>query len=423
MAERQFGPGRKSFRMETSTSSDYAAVDFGSLNRNHGARRLFSYLGLLLPILLGGGCAKKAPPPATELTVEVVTVTPKDVPIYKEWIGTLDGYVNAQIRAQVTGYLLTQDYVEGSEVKKGDLLFEIDPRPFQAALDQAKGKLAQDKAQLGKTELDVKRYTPLAQQNAISQQELDDAIQANLAAEASVKADEAAVETANLNLGFTKLIAPIEGIAGVAQSQIGDLVGPGGPVLTTISTINPIKVFFNASEQSYLAYRRQYTNAAVRATHEQELELQLILADGSVYREPGKFFFASREVNQTTGTLLLAGLFPNPENILRPGQFARVRARTETRKDALVVPQRAVAELQGSHQVIVVDKQNKAHIVPVETGDRTGSDWIIEKGLHPGDRVVVEGTQKVVKEGSPVKTQPFTAPQTNSPAASAPGDK
>ncbi len=414
MAERSFGAGRKLFRMETSTLS-------GARIRNCG--QIFSFLGLLLPIVLGAGCAKKAPPAATAPTVEVVTVTPREVPIYKEWIGTLDGYVNAQIRAQVTGYLLTQDYVEGSEVKKGDLLFEIDPRPFQAALDQTKGKLGQDKAQLGRTELDVKRYTPLAKQNAISQQELDDAVQSNLMAEAAVKADEAAVETANLNLEFTRITAPIDGVAGVAQSQIGDLVGPGGPVLTTISTINPIKVFFNASEQSYIAYRRQYTNATERATHEKELELQLILADGSVYPEPGKFFFASREVNQTTGTLLLAGLFPNPENILRPGQFARVRARTEIRKDALVVPQRAVTELQGSHQVAVVDSQNKAHIVPVTTGDRTGSDWIIEKGLHPGDRVVVEGTQKV-KEGSEVKAEPFSAQhQTNSPAASAPGNQ
>ena len=368
------------------------------------------------------GCGNKPPAPAAPV-VQVVTVSPQDVPIYTEWVGSLDGYVNAQIRAQVTGYLLAQDYVEGSEVKKGDLLFEIDPRPFQAVLDQARGKLAQDEAQYGKTQLDVKRYTPLAGQNAISQQELDDAVQANLSAEAAVKADQAAVETASLNLGFTRIAAPIDGVAGLAQAQIGDLLGPTSGVLTTVSTINPIKVYFSVSEQAYLAYRRQYTNTAERATHEQGLELQLILADGLPYSLPGKFYFAGREVNSTTGTLLVAGLFPNPDGILRPGQFARIRAKTELRTGALVVPQRAVNELQGSFQVAVVDTQNKVHLTPVTAGAQVGSNWIIEKGLHPGDRVVAEGTLKV-REGLTVDPQPFPAStQTNALASNQPGGK
>ncbi|MDB6112721.1 MAG: efflux transporter, family, subunit [Pedosphaera sp.] len=352
-----------------------------------------------------------------------MTVSPKDVPIYADWIGTLDGYVNAQIRAQVTGYLLTQNYTEGSQVKRGDLLFQIDPRPFEAVLDQAKAKLAQDEAQYVRSQLDVARYTPLAKTSAISQQELDNAVATNLAAQAQVKADEAAVETANLNLGFTRIISPIDGLAGLAQAQVGDLVGPSSNPLTTVSTIDPIKVYFTVSEQDYLAYRRQYTNVTERAAHEQELELQIILADGSIYPRPGRFYFAERAVNPTTGTLQLAGLFPNPTYVLRPGQFARVRAQTQIRKGALLVPQRAVTELQGSYQVAIVDAQNKGHLRPVTVGERTGSDWIIAKGLQPGDRVVVEGAQKV-KEGMPVNPQPFVPPaQTNRPSASQPTNR
>ena len=395
----------------------------GWIQRTQGKLSLVYIAGLVSFIVLGaGGCGNKPPAPAPPV-VQVVTVSPQDVPIYKEWVGSIDGYVNAQIRAEVSGYLLAQDYVEGSEVKKGDLLFEIDPRPFQAALDQARGRLAQDEAQYGKTQLDVRRYTPLAGQNAISQQELDDAVQANLMAEAAVKADQAAVETASLNLGFTRITAPIDGVAGLAQAQIGDLVGPASGVLTTISTINPIKVYFSVSEQSYLAYRRQYTNTAERATHEQELQLQLVLADGVPYPLPGKFYFAGREVNQTTGTLLMAALFPNPDNVLRPGQFARVRAKTEIRAGALMVPQRAVSELQGSYQVATVDSQTNIHIQPVTVGAQVGSNWIIEKGLHAGDRVVAEGIQKV-KEGLLVNPQPFPAQApTNNLASNQPGSK
>ena len=339
--------------------------------------------------------------------VKVVTVAPHEVPVYKEWIGTLDGYVNAQIRAEVAGYLRSQDYTEGSEVKKGDLLFEIDPRPFQAALDQAKSKLVQDQAQESRTKWDVDRYAPLAKQNAISQQEYNDAVQSNLAARAQVKADEAAVEAAHLNLEFTRITSPIDGLAGIAQAQIGDLVGPTGPVLTTVSQIDPIKAYFTASEQSYLAYRHAYTNAAERAAHEKDLQLQLILADGSTYAHPGKFSFAGREVNPTTGTIQLVGVFPNPGYTLRPGQFARVRAMTELRKDTVTLPQRAVSELQGSYQVAVVDKQEHVHLQPVSVGEQVGPDWVIEKGLQPGQRVVVEGTQKV-KEGMTVQAQPYS---------------
>jgi RND family efflux transporter MFP subunit len=360
------------------------------------------------------GCKKKKPPPPPPPEVFVITIQPRDVPIYKEWIGSLDGLVNAQIRAQVTGYLLDQKYSEGRFVKKGDLMFEIDPRPFEAALQQAQAKLLQDQAQESKTRWDVERYEPLAKQNAISQQEFNDAVQAYRAAQAQVKADKALVESARLNLGFTKIMAPIDGLAGVALAQIGDLVGPNGPLLTTVSTIDPIKVNFITSEQSYLSYRRQFTNVTERTAHEQAVELELILADGSIYPERGRFAFASREVNPTTGTIQLTGMFPNPDAILRPGQFARVRAQTQIRKGVLVVPQRAVNELQGSRQVTTVDNQNKAHIKPVTMGDRSGSDWIIEKGIEPGARVVVEGIQKA-KEGMVVNPKPFEPSQSAEP--------
>ncbi len=375
------------------------------------ARRLvwvFSCAGIVLLGLTGCG-KKKPPPPPPPPVVLVTTVTPRNVPIYKEWVGTLEGNVNAEIRAQITGYLLTRNYQEGSEVARGQLLFEIDPRPFEAALEQTKSKLAQDQAQEQKTRWDVERYAPLAKENAISQQEYNDAVQSNRAAQALVKADEAAVRAAQVNLGFTKITSPIDGLAGIAQAQIGDLVGATGPVLTTVSTINPMRVYFNVSEQEYLAYRRQYTNVAERAEHERTVELQLILADGSVYPLPGRFAFAGREVNPTTGTIQLVGLFPNPTYILRPGQFARVRAQTEIRTGALLVPQRAVTELQGSYQVATVDAGDRVRIQPVKVGQQVGSDWIIDQGLKPGDRVIIEGAEKV-KPGMRVNPQPFVPP-------------
>jgi RND family efflux transporter MFP subunit len=364
-----------------------------------------------LTLLVITGCKKKTPPPPPPPEVQFITVSPTNVPIFEEWIGTLDGFANAQIHAQVSGYLLTRNYVEGSPVKKGDLLFEIDPRPFEAALDQAKAKLAQDRAQLGKTELDVKRYTPLAKEQAISQEELDNAVQANLAAAAQVKADEAAIATAQLNLDFTKIIAPIGGIAGIALAQIGDLVGPSGGALTTVSTVDPMRAYFNVSEQSYLTFWRGLLGGG--ETNE-VLPLELILSDGSVYPVRGKFFIADRQVNANTGTLQIAGLFRNPQFLLRPGQYGRIRAQTQLRRDALVVPQRAVTELQGTYQLNVVDDQNKAHVKPVKVGPQIGANWIIEEGLKPGERVVVEGTGKA-KEGAPVNPKPFVA-QTDNPA-------
>ncbi len=373
-------------------------------------------LGACAAILGAAGCKREAPTPPQPLKVMIVTVSPRDVPVYQQWIGTLDGYPNAQIRAQVSGYLLKQNYLEGSRVKQGDLLFEIDARPFQAALDQALGKLAQDQAMMGKTELDVSRFTPLAKEKAVSQQELDDAVQSNLMAKAALAADKAAVESATLNLEFCKITSPIDGIAGTAQAQIGDLVGPGASVLTTVSTIDPIRAYFSISEQSYLAFCRQFTNAAERAAYRAEMELQLILSDGSIYPLPGKWFFTSRQVDINTGTLQIAGLFPNPDNMLRPGQYALVRAKIETRHGAMLLPQRAVTELQGAYQVATVDARNTAHIKTVKMGEQVGNDWIIESGLAPNDRVIAEGVQKI-KEGTVVDPQLFAPAQAEQPPA------
>lgn len=363
-------------------------------------------LGLLALGLAAGGCQKAATPPPATPVVQVVTVSATNLPVYEEWIGTADGYVNAQIRAQVTGYLLAQDYAEGSRVKKGDLLFRIDPRPFQAALDQAQAKLAQDQAQKGKTALDVKRYTPLAKEQAISQEELDDAVQADLAADAQIKADEAAIETAQLNLGYTRITSPVDGIAGIALAQVGDLVGQSGGVLTTVSCVDPIKVYFQAGEASYLSF---WKNFAADPNTNSDFPLQLILTDGSVYPQPGRFFFADREVNPNTGTLQIVGVFPNSDYLLRPGQYGRVRAQTGVHTNAILVPQRAVSELQGSFQVAVVNETNGVHVAPVKVGEQLGANWVIESGLNPGDRVVVEGTPKARTEGALVNPVPFGA--------------
>ena len=363
------------------------------------------------------GCKPKAaasPPPPL---VEVATVTKADVPIYHEWIGTLDGLVNAQIRAQVTGYLLKQNYREGDPIKKGDLLFEIDPRPFQASLDQAKGALAQAEAHFGKTKLDVKRYEPLVKDKAISQEEYDDAVQANLEAEAAVVSAKAQVETAQLNLEFTRITSPIEGIASIARAQIGDLVGPASGELTTVSTVDPIKAYYNVTEQAYVNFARRFMTESERYEQLKQLEIELILTDGTVYPIKGQIYAADRQIGQTTGALRLEALFPNPGFGLRPGEFARVRIKFDVKHDALLVPQRAVSELQGSYQVAVLGADNKIHIQPVHVGERSGTLWIIEDGLHPGDRVVVEGTQKV-REGLTVTSTNFVAepmPSTNQP--------
>ncbi len=409
--------------------------------------------------------------------VQVVNVEQRDVPIYSEWIGTTDGMVNAEIKAQVTGYLLRQEYKEGSFVKKGQLLFEIDPRPFQAALDQAKGQLAQFQGQLEqanshvkeaeaqvaqansqllqmqaqlaqtqanqvKAQLDVNKYGPLLEQKAVTQQDYDNAAQSNVVAKAQVRAAEAGIEsaraqiraagaqvgtakaavaaaqgqtenanatirTAELNLGFTRIISPIDGIAGLAQAQVGNLISTQSPPLTTVSTVDPIKVYFTVSEQEYLNYARQNPTQEERDAASKNLELELILADGTTYPEKGNFYFADRQVDQKTGAIRLAGTFPNPGNVLRPGQYGRIRAVTATKANALLVPQRAVSQLQGDYQVAVVGAGNHVEIRTVKVGDRTGAFWIIEHGLKAGEPVVVEGLQRI-KAGAAVNPKPYS---------------
>ncbi len=354
------------------------------------------------------GCRAKPPATPPPPTVEVVTVTQSDVPVYHEWIGSLDGLVNATIRAQVTGYLIAQDYREGDPIKKGDLLFEIDPRPFQANLDQANGQLAQAEARLGKAELDVKRYGPLVKDRAISQEEYDDSVQAELEAKAAVLSAKAQVEQAQLNLDFTKIISPIDGIASIARGQIGDLVGPATGELTTVSQIDPIKVYYNVTEQAYINFANLFTNENDRTDRLKQLEIQLILADGTTYPHVGSIYAPDRQIGLTTGALRLEGLFPNPRRALRPGQFVRVKVKFDLRHDALLVPQRAVSELQGAFQVAVVDADKKVHIQPVHVGDRSGNQWIIESGLEPGQTVVVEGLQKI-RDGMAVNPTNFVA--------------
>ena len=408
---------------------------------------------------------KAAPRP---LDVEVVQVKQDDVPIYSEWIGTTEGMVNADIKAQVTGYLLRQDYQEGSFVKKGQLLFEIDPRPLQAVSDQASGQLAQFEGQLAqsnsqvvqaeaqlaqansqllqsqaqlaqaqanqvKTQLDVNKYAPLAEQKAVTQQEYDNAVQANVVSKAEVEATKAGVESARarlraanaqigtakaatqtakgqvenakgavrsaqLNVEFTRIISPIDGIVGRAQAQVGDLVqpnNPNSPPLTTVSTVDPIKVYFTISEQQYLAFTKLNLIEARNGASVVQIELELILADGTTYPQKGSFYYADRQVDQKTGAIRIAGLFPNPGNILRPGQYGRVRAITAMKNSALLVPQRAVTELQGGYQVAVVGSDNKIEIRMIKLGDHTGPMWIVEDGLKAGETVVVEGIQRV----------------------------
>jgi len=365
-------------------------------------------IGVVVAVLLSlTGCAtntEAAPPPPPE--VEVVPVQQKDVPIYGEWVATMDGYVNADIRPQVTGYLMKQNYREGMVVHKGDVMFEIDPRPFQAALEQAKGQQAQSEAQRGKTELDVQRDTPLAKQSAIPQAQLDNDIQANAAAAAVVSGSKAQVEQARLNLEFTKVRSLVHGIAGLAKGQIGDLVGPTS-VLTTVSQVEPIKVYFSVSEQEYLPFAARISEIVTgkRALGTKK-NLELILADGSVYPHKGSILIADRQVDAKTGTIRFAAAFENPSGVLRPGQFARVRLPTSVAKGALLVPQRSVIETQGSYQVAVVTPDNKASLRPVKVGERVGDMWIIQSGVEPTERVIVEGFQKV-REGAPVAPKPF----------------
>jgi RND family efflux transporter MFP subunit len=355
------------------------------------------------------GCNKNvsaapAPPP----TVQVTDVIQRDVPIYHEYLATLDGFVNAQIQPQVSGYLIKQNYLEGAMVARNQVLFKIDPRPFQAIVDQAKAQVAQAEAQLGKTQLDVQRDTPLAKERAIAQSQLDNDIQANLAAKATVQADRASLEQAELNLEFTNVRSLVDGIAGIAAGQVGNLVGPQ-IVLTTVSQVEPIKAYFTVSEQEYLAFVKRNPTAADRAAREKQFDLDLILSDGSTYPRTGKFYAADRQVDIQTGSIRLAGLFPNPGNVLRPGQFGRVRFVSYIRKGALLVPQKSVVELQGSYQLAVVNGDNKVSLRTVMMGERSGALWIVDSGLKPGERVVVEGVQKV-RDSMPVNPTLVAAP-------------
>lgn len=359
--------------------------------------------GIVALLLWAQGCknsavsASAAAPPS----VEVVSVIQRDVPIYHEWVATLDGFVNAQIQPQVSGYLIKQNYREGALVSKNEVLFKIDPRPFQAILDQAKAQLAQAEAQLGKTELDVQRDTPLAKEQAIAQSQLDNEMQARLAAKAAVEAGKAGVEQAELNLEFTNVRSLIDGYAGIASGQVGNLVSPQ-TLLTTVSQLDPIKAYFVASEQQYLAFVKRNPTVAAREATERHLDLELILADGSTYSRKGKFYAADRQVDIQTGAIRLAGLFPNPDNVLRPGQYGRVRFVSYIQSNAVLVPQKAVTELQGNYQVAVVGNDDKASLRTIKVGERSGSLWIVEDGLQPGERVVVEGVQKV-RDGAVVK--------------------
>ena len=335
--------------------------------------------------------------------VEVTKVIKKDVPIAQEWIGTLDGMVNAKINAQVSGYLIKQNYKEGDLVKKGQLLYEIDPRSFQANLDQAKSNLAGQQAVLKTAMLDLERIKRLLPAKAVSVRDRDMAVGREANARASVMAAEAAAESAKLSLNFTKILSPITGIAGISKVQLGDLIGPnsGNNILTSVSQIEPIRAYLGISEQQYLEFTRENTNRNERA---EAIPIELILVDGSLYPYKGTFYFADRQVDVKTGTIQIAVLFPNPNNFLRPGQFARIRAVLKTEKNALIVPQHAVSQLQTKYQVAVVNDDNSVTIRLVTPGNRIGSDWIIKDGLKPDERVIVEGLQKI-RPGMKVETK------------------
>ena len=379
------------------------AIRRASRGISSGVRAARILAALVGVVLAGPSCSRVKPQAAASgpaTSVGVVKSIQRDVPVHAQWVATLEGYVNAQIQAQVSGYLISQDYKEGSYVHKGDVLFEIDPRPFQAALDQAKGQLAQARAQLYLADVNVKRDTPLVKEHAIAQSQLDAEIAAQMQAQATIQAGEAAVEQAQLNLGFTRVRSLVDGIAGIATTQMGNLVSPA-TVLTTVSQIDPIKVYFPISEREYL----QFTSNLLKKTSASDLlrasdtrTLELILADDSTYPHKGQVIFTDRQVDTQTGTIRVVGAFPNPGNVLRPGQFGRVRALLGERRGAVLVPQRCVTELQGTYEVAVVDAQNTISIRKVKVGDRVGSLWVIDEGLSAGEKVVSDGTSKV-REG------------------------
>jgi len=374
------------------------------LNRQYSKH---GFAAVLLLSLMAAACGKgdvhASPPPAPE--VRVAPVIQLDVPVYSDWVATLDGYVNAEIRPQVSGYIVKQNYKEGSLVRRGQVLFEIDPRPFQAALDRAKGDLAQAQAQLGKSTLDVKRDTPLAEARAIAQSQLDNEIQAKLGAQAAVETDQAAIEQAKLNLEWTKIISLVDGIAGIAQVQIGNLVGPNS-VLTSVSQVDPIKAYFPISEQAYVLAQEQSNSLSTKhAVSFFGNSLDLILTDGRTYPRKGKILLADRQVDPNTGTIRIVAAFPNPGNVLRPGQYGRVHVETNMKKGALLIPQSAVAQSQGSYQVAVVDSNHKVSMRAVKPGETLGTLWVIDEGLKPGEQIVVEGLAKL-KEGTLVAPKP-----------------
>ncbi|HEX2735092.1 MAG TPA: efflux RND transporter periplasmic adaptor subunit [Polyangiaceae bacterium] len=346
-----------------------------------------------------GAAAAGSAAPAPPQTVTVITLQPETLPIGAEWIATLDGNVNAQIRPQVSGYLIKKTYDEGSSVKKDQMLFEIDARPFQAALAQAAASLARAKADLGRAERDVARDTPLAKEHAIPQSQLDNDTQSQLAAEASVKAAQAAIDAAQLNLGFTRVRSLIDGVAAIASAQIGDLVNPS-TLLTTVSQVDPIKAYFSISEQEYLRAAKQLNQRGKAELWQDNEGLELTLADGSKYPPKGHFLAADRQVDPRTGTIRISATFPNPDNILRPGLYGRIHAQTSMLENALLVPQRAVSELQGSAQVRIVGPDNKAMLRNVKLGVRVGTRWVVQEGLAAGDRVILDAPQ--MRDGTPV---------------------
>src|SRR6202048_3857949 len=371
-----------------------------------GSTRVLLFIPFAVLTLAMTGCGRNqaaAPPPPPE--VRVAPVVQQDVPVYSEWVATLDGYVNAQVRPQVSGYIIKQNYTEGSVVRKGQVLFEIDPRPFKAALDRAKGDLAQAQAQLGKSTLDVERDTPLAEARAIAKSQLDNEIQAKLGSQASVESNKAAVEQAELNLEWTKVTSLLDGIAGIAQVQIGNLVGPNS-ILTSVSQVDPIKAYFPISEQAYVLAQKQSSGGSNKhAIGFFGNSLALTLTDGSIYPHKGKSLLADRQVDPSTGTIRIVAAFPNPGNILRPGQYGRVRVETSMKKGALLLPQSAVAESQGSHQVAVVGSDYRVSMRAVKPGETVGTMWVIDEGLKPGEQVVVEGLQNL-REGTLVTSKP-----------------
>jgi membrane fusion protein (multidrug efflux system) len=447
------GSSRKRSGAHTSGFSAAAICDLPGLHcrlSSIGISQTILIMGMVVAAIACSGCSRKPPPPQL-IVVSVAVPVQKDVPVYSEWIGTTVGFIDAEIHSKITGYLLTQDYKEGSLVKTGDLLFQVDPRPFQAVVDEAKAQLNVANAQLGqagddvnaakaeidraqaaqlKTELDVKRYTPLVKDGTVSQQEYDDAVQSNLAniasvaaakgkfdrAQSTVKAATAQIEVARsslqaaqLNLDYTRVKSPVNGIAGIRVANIGDLVGTSQQqVLTTVSQIDPIFVQFPISEQEYLKLR----DFLFAREAQQQPGVELILSDGTIYSQKGKIDIVGRQVEASTGTLRIRAVFPNPGNVLRPGQYSRVRAATTIQNNALLLPQRAVQELQGQYEVAVVGPGDKIAVRKVDVGERVGSYWVIEQGIKPSDRIVIEGLQDI-KTGQTVQTKPAALPPLN----------